>query len=389
MSTTTIDQLQLQEMLTAQRPRLLGLCAYLTNDPDSAEDVVQEVLLEAWRSVEKLRDPTAVDAWLNGIVRNVCARWQRMRGRDTALMVSYETEKAEINSALDNVPADFDLEVALDRQELALLLDRALALLPETTRDVLVSKYIAESRHAEIANQLGLSENAVTVRLHRGKVALRKLLTTELRAEAETFGLVTPTDEWVTTRLWCPQCGQQRMMGRVTATQFTLRCPICSVEPDDHLANEDWHEHESPLGQMKSFRPALKRLATRWFDLYTAATSQGAYFCSSCQLWSPVRLYLPDTVAPSLYQFRGVDATCLRCGVGGTTSLHLMALSSPAGLRFYQTHPRIRTLPDREIEFEGVPAILLSFASVTDSATFDVIAHRKTYAILTSFRSDE
>ena len=83
---TQIDQLHLQKLLTIQRPRLLGLCAYLTGDPHGAEDMVQEVMLEAWRSFTKLRNPEAVDAWLNGIVRNVCARWQRRQGRELTVM---------------------------------------------------------------------------------------------------------------------------------------------------------------------------------------------------------------------------------------------------------------------------------------------------------------
>ena len=61
-TSTKIDQLYLQEILTTQRLRLLGLCAYLTGDPDSAEDVLQEVMLEEWRSIDKLRDPDAVEA---------------------------------------------------------------------------------------------------------------------------------------------------------------------------------------------------------------------------------------------------------------------------------------------------------------------------------------
>jgi DNA-directed RNA polymerase specialized sigma24 family protein len=72
MTTTTVNQSHLGEILAAERPRLLGLCTYLTGDPDSAEDIVQEVMLEAWRSFGKLRDPDAMDAWRNGIVRKGC-----------------------------------------------------------------------------------------------------------------------------------------------------------------------------------------------------------------------------------------------------------------------------------------------------------------------------
>lgn len=68
--------------LAAERPRLVRLCTRITGDPGSAEDLAQETLIEAWRHADGLRDPSAVQAWLTGIARNVCRRWARSRGRD-------------------------------------------------------------------------------------------------------------------------------------------------------------------------------------------------------------------------------------------------------------------------------------------------------------------
>jgi len=47
MTTTTIHWSYLEEILVTERTRLLGLCTHLTGDPDSAEDVLQEVMVEA------------------------------------------------------------------------------------------------------------------------------------------------------------------------------------------------------------------------------------------------------------------------------------------------------------------------------------------------------
>ena len=383
-TTTPLDQLHLQEILTAQRPRLLGLCTYLTSEPNSAEDLVQEVMLEAWRSYEKLRKPDVVDAWLNGIVRNVCARWQRKRGRESALLLPNEQVDSDQGTKLETVADDFDLEVELDRQEMAVLLDRAMALLPETTRDVLVSKYIAESRHAEIASQLGLTENAVTVRLHRGKVALRKLLTTELRAEAETFGIVTLGDVWTETRIWCPICGQKRLEGKLTDTEFALRCPSCSVEPNSYITGENWSGSESPFGQLKSFRPIFKRHILRAANIWGSSLEQGEHSCPSCGISSPVRLHMPDTLPPSMRRFRGIHTICNRCNTINSMALHGLAICTPEGLEFFKENSRVRMLPERAIELNGDPAIVIAFESITNAATLDVLMHRDTFTILAS-----
>ncbi|HSH83264.1 MAG TPA: sigma-70 region 4 domain-containing protein, partial [Herpetosiphonaceae bacterium] len=59
-----------------------------------------------------------------------------------------------------------------------------LALLPPTTRSALVARYVLELPQAEISSRLGVSEGAVEARLHRGKLALRRVLAAELREEA-------------------------------------------------------------------------------------------------------------------------------------------------------------------------------------------------------------
>ena len=154
-----------------------------------------------------------------------------------------------------DVADDVDLEVELEREELALLLDRALALLPEVTRDVLVQKFVADLPYAAIGEALGLSENAVAVRIHRGKLALQKLLKTELRAEAETFGLVQADDVWRETRIWCTQCGQRRLIGRLDDGEFALRCPDCNTEANSYHSQDNVDDYSA----FRTFRPALNR----------------------------------------------------------------------------------------------------------------------------------
>ena len=178
----------LDEILSAapeERDRLVRLCAFLSNDPDAAEDLAQETMLEAWRHLHKLRDPEGYRRWLSAIARNVCLRHGRRRGRELPRLVRPDdrTPPAAPDPA-DALADDFDLEVELERDELADLLDRALALLPAETRAVLVQRYVEESPHAEIAGRLGVSEDAVSMRLSRGKLALRRVLAADLAAAA-------------------------------------------------------------------------------------------------------------------------------------------------------------------------------------------------------------
>src|SRR5579875_619799 len=163
-----------------ERARLVRLCARLSGSAEAAEDLAQETLLEAWRQAHKLNEPAGRERWLAAIARNVCLRWSRgHRGRRIT-----ETSGDELE-----IPDSFDLELELEHSELAGLLDRALTLLPEPTRRLLVERYANGSSLAEIAERLGLSEAAVSMRLTRGKRQLRRLLEDELRDDALAYGL--------------------------------------------------------------------------------------------------------------------------------------------------------------------------------------------------------
>jgi len=67
----------LEQALSAARPRLLRLAQRRGVTPDALDDVVQETLIEAWRHLNHLRSLERFDAWLDGICRNVVLRWAR------------------------------------------------------------------------------------------------------------------------------------------------------------------------------------------------------------------------------------------------------------------------------------------------------------------------
>src|SRR5690348_15959647 len=70
----------LAQLFESMRPDLLRFAHWLARDRSTAEDIVQEALLRAWRSREALKDPSAARAWLLTIVRREHARlYERKR----------------------------------------------------------------------------------------------------------------------------------------------------------------------------------------------------------------------------------------------------------------------------------------------------------------------
>ncbi len=391
------DRLQAWEtVLAAERPRLVRLCARITGSADAAEDLAQDTLVEAWRRLHRVYDETGRDRWLSAIARNVCLRWLRDHGRDLAHLQNVDAHRdddAGSRAATMENMADStaDVELELDREGLARLLDRALALLPTLTRQVLIESYIEETPQAEVAARLGVSEGAVAMRLQRGRLTLRRVLAGDLGDlgdEAAAYGLVIPVStRWQETRIWCPRCGGRRLVGLFDTgraePEVTLRCPGCCVEPGLHISHA---RGADILSSVKGFKPALSRIESWAHRFYRPGLARGAITCPYCGHISPLLSHLPasDNVPPSVQGARGAYVRCHGCGILCWSLLRGLALCTPEARQFWRDHPRIRTLPEREVEAgaNGRPALITRFEDVTGAASLAVIADRETYEVI-------
>ncbi len=371
--TTTFD---FEQTLQNERARLVRLCSYFSGDSNAAEDLAQETLLEAWRHADRLHDPSGCAAWLSAIARNVCLRHQRKTHRDLSLTVP-------------DFPADETLDLAFDleRGELATLLDRALSLLPSETRAVLIAKYLEDTPLTEIAHRLDAKQGTVAVRLHRGKLELKRLLETELRADAAAFGLLPAApDEWTSTRVWCPACGDHHLEMRVDVERadFAFRCPHCNPEPNSWFAQAT---HFEPVTSVKTAKPLLNRFAI-WMENYVGtAMRDGTTPCYRCGSPTVLTLSLPSYV-PQRDAMRGVSLRCTRCSAQSCGTLDGLALNLPLARDFWRQHPRIRTLPEAELTFENQPAVRETFEALDTPVHLHVLYHAATYQILSTFISN-
>jgi hypothetical protein len=273
---------------------------------------------------------------------------------------------------------DFDLEWELDRSELAELLDRALSLLPETTRAALMHFYLEDLAQSEIAAKLRLQEGTVAVRLHRGRLALRQVLEGPLRAEAESFGLVSPAStSWSATRIWCPLCGDRRLEAR--SHGFALRCPGCSQEPDAHLFR---CECPDLFEGVRSHRARAHRMQMFSERFYRDAIAHGFRTCEGCGGRAELFLHLPGNAPRSHQSDLGLHVRCPRCEpaeAGGWIRLMMLALSQPEGWAFWQRHPRVRVLPEREATASGIPALTVGFECRQTGDRLEVFLERTSY----------
>ncbi len=133
----------------------------LSGNFHTAEDLVQESLMRAWRSLHHLRSRDAAKAWLFTIVRRENARrFARDRPEETELQA-------------ETIP---DRRPSYDTSTEAFVLRQAIQTLPAEYREPLVLQVLHGYSQQEIADRLGLTSGGVGTRLFRARQRLRRAL---------------------------------------------------------------------------------------------------------------------------------------------------------------------------------------------------------------------
>jgi RNA polymerase sigma-70 factor (ECF subfamily) len=162
--------LEFQDMVFATALRLLG-------NPAEAEDVAQTVFLKAFERFGELDGNPSAPGWLKTVATNECLNHlARYRTRWSFFADAPETRLREGSGGQAHGPqAQLDLE----QQEDYAALDAALRALPASQRVPIVLFHFDELSYQQIADRLKVSISKVKSDIHRGREALRAVLTND------------------------------------------------------------------------------------------------------------------------------------------------------------------------------------------------------------------
>jgi len=154
---------QFLKILEAHQQRINAICSVYAANKADQEDLVQEVVLNIWKSLPNFRAESAIETWVYRIILNVC------------LKKSYKQKKAQRTLSLDSIAFEPSTQQSELKPELEAL-KGCITKLDFADRSIIIL-YLEELSYKEIGELIGISENYVAVKLKR----IKKKLTTCLK----------------------------------------------------------------------------------------------------------------------------------------------------------------------------------------------------------------
>jgi RNA polymerase sigma-70 factor (ECF subfamily) len=165
------DRQALEQLLAQHQARVYRFGKRMCGDDEDAQDVLQETLIAAARTLPEFRGASSVSTWLYSIARSFCIK-KRRTSKFAPVHVESLEEHAEHAAGLPDPGRSPEEDLA--GRELRATLDAAIAELEPMYREVLVLRDVEGLSAPEVGEALGLTVEAVKSRLHRARVAVRE-----------------------------------------------------------------------------------------------------------------------------------------------------------------------------------------------------------------------
>jgi RNA polymerase sigma-70 factor (ECF subfamily) len=158
------DQAAFTALVHRHERRVYNLALRMLGREEDAKDAAQDAFLNALRKLSSFRGQAAFTTWMHRVTMNTCYDILRKRRREPLL----DDPPDDIPSRVTGDPAS-KVADAIDVQ-------RALVQVPEDFRAVLILHDVQDLAYEDIAQIHGIPVGTVKSRLHRGRVALARLL---------------------------------------------------------------------------------------------------------------------------------------------------------------------------------------------------------------------
>ena len=159
-----MELIEFKNKVLPLRPKLLNYARKLTDNPEDAEDAVQEVLLKLWSKRQELEQCRSIEAYSMTLTHNLCIDLLRCK-HDDALPLDI------VQAATATAAPDRQLELKDEISLMHAIIDS----LPPLQRTIMQMKDIEEYETDEIATITGCNAEAIRSNLSRARKRVREV----------------------------------------------------------------------------------------------------------------------------------------------------------------------------------------------------------------------
>lgn len=168
------DKSAFSRLVLRYQPMAQRIAKRVVSSEDLAQELVQDAILQAYLSLEKLHDLNRFKSWLYGIVLNVCRSNLRRRK-----IICFSLETMDGDLAAESLPIAENLpnpQQVIEQREVETVLQEAIDTLSHKNRLATLLFYYEQLSLQEVADRLNISVGAVKGRLHKARHQLREQL---------------------------------------------------------------------------------------------------------------------------------------------------------------------------------------------------------------------
>lgn len=170
------DETAFRHLVEANQDRVYNTVLGIVQNAEDAEDVSQEVFIQAYRSIQTFKGESKISTWLYRIATT--RSLDLLRSKKSKKRFGFLQRLFNDSGELQYDPPDFNHPgIALERKEEAAKLFKAIARLPENQKAAFTLHKLEDLSYQEISEVLQTTVPAVESLMHRAKQNLRKMLT--------------------------------------------------------------------------------------------------------------------------------------------------------------------------------------------------------------------
>ncbi len=146
---------------------MFNICTRMTGNYTSAEDILQEAFIIAFKNIKQLKEPLQFGGWLKRIVVNECIR-------NSKYQIKWQEWDEQFDERAEDETTEWWKTVDIE------MVHRQIKILPDGCRQIFHLYVFENYSHKQIANALSISESTSKSQYHRAKQLLKERISKQL-----------------------------------------------------------------------------------------------------------------------------------------------------------------------------------------------------------------